>query len=149
VRFLSRIDQLQVHDTSCLITDVQMPGLNGIDLQDRLIARGHRIPIIFMTGYRDDSVRARAMKAGAVCFLNKPLREDHYIAQARQRAGAIIDSILATNKKENRTRAPLNLNELIAHRLFNSQVFYELLLYPFAQHSIAHPSLNCRYCVGH
>jgi FixJ family two-component response regulator len=65
----------QVHDTSCLITDVQMPGLNGIDLQDRLIARGHRIPIIFMT----DSVRARAMKAGAVCFLNKPLREDHFI----------------------------------------------------------------------
>jgi DNA-binding NtrC family response regulator len=47
----------QVHDTSCLITDVQMPGLNGIDLQDRLIARGHRIPIIFMTGYPDDSVR--------------------------------------------------------------------------------------------
>jgi FixJ family two-component response regulator len=69
----------QVHDTSCLITDVQMPGLSGIDLQDRLIARGHRIPIIFMTGYRDDSVRARAMKAGAVCFLNKPLREDHFI----------------------------------------------------------------------
>jgi FixJ family two-component response regulator len=69
----------QVHDTSCLITDVQMPGLNGIDLQDRLIARGHRIPIIFMTGYPDDSVRARAMKAGAVCFLNKPLREDHFI----------------------------------------------------------------------
>jgi FixJ family two-component response regulator len=40
----------QVHDTSCLITGVQMPGLSGLDLQDRLIARGHRIPIIFMTG---------------------------------------------------------------------------------------------------
>ena len=49
----------QVHDTSCLITDVQMPGLSGLDLQDRLIARGHCIPIIFMTGYPDDSVRAR------------------------------------------------------------------------------------------
>jgi FixJ family two-component response regulator len=69
----------QVHDTSCLITDVQMPGLSGVDLQDRLIARGHCIPIIFMTGYPDDNVRARAMKAGAVCFLNKPLREDHFI----------------------------------------------------------------------
>jgi FixJ family two-component response regulator len=54
-------------------------GLSGIDLQDRLIARGHCIPIIFMTGYPDDNVRARAMKAGAVCFLNKPLREDHFI----------------------------------------------------------------------
>ena len=54
----------QVHDTSCIITDVQMPGLNGLDLQDHLIAGGHCIPIIFMTGYPYDSVRARAMKAG-------------------------------------------------------------------------------------
>ena len=69
----------QVHDTSCLITDVQMPGLSGLDLQDRLIARGHCIPIIFMTGYPNDSVRARAMKAGAVCFLNKPFSDDHFI----------------------------------------------------------------------
>jgi FixJ family two-component response regulator len=69
----------QVHDTSCLITDVQMPGLSGLDLQDHLIARGHRIPIIFITGYPNDSVRARAMKAGAVCFLNKPFDEDHFI----------------------------------------------------------------------
>jgi FixJ family two-component response regulator len=69
----------QVHDTSCLITGVQMPGLSGLDLQDHLIARGHCIPIIFMTGYSDDNVRARAMKAGAVCFLNKPFDEDHFI----------------------------------------------------------------------
>jgi FixJ family two-component response regulator len=69
----------QVHDTSCLITDVQMPGLTGIDLQDHLVARGHCIPIIFMTAYPDDSVRARAMKAGAVCFLNKPFSPDHFI----------------------------------------------------------------------
>ena len=69
----------QVHDTSCLITDVQMPGLSGLDLQDRLIARGHRIPIIFMTGYPDDNVRARAMKAGAVGFLSKPVNDDHLI----------------------------------------------------------------------
>jgi FixJ family two-component response regulator len=69
----------QVHDTSCIVTDVQMPVLSGIDLQDSLIARGHRIPIIFMTGYPDDSVRARAMKAGAVCFLYKPFSPHHLI----------------------------------------------------------------------
>jgi FixJ family two-component response regulator len=69
----------QIHDTSCVITDVQMPGLSGLDLQDRLIARGHRVPIIFMTGCSDDNVRARAMKAGAVCFLNKPFDEGHFI----------------------------------------------------------------------
>jgi FixJ family two-component response regulator len=69
----------QLHDTSCLITDVQMPGLSGIDLHDHLIARGHCIPIIFMTGYPDDSARARAMNAGAVAFLKKPLNPDYFI----------------------------------------------------------------------
>ena len=68
-----------VHDTSCLITDVQMPGLSGIDLQDRLIARGHRIPIIFITAYPDENVRARAMKAGALAFLSKPINPHHLI----------------------------------------------------------------------
>ena len=69
----------QVHDTSCLITDVQMPGLSGIDLQDHLIAQGHRIPIIFSTGFPEDGVRARAMKAGAVGFLSKPVNHDHLV----------------------------------------------------------------------
>jgi FixJ family two-component response regulator len=69
----------QVHDTSCIITDVQMPGLNGLDLQDHLIARGDRIPVIFITGHPDDGVRARALKAGAVGFLSKPFSEDHFI----------------------------------------------------------------------
>jgi FixJ family two-component response regulator len=69
----------KLHDTSCLISDVQMPGLSGIDLQDRLIAKGHRIPIIFLTGYPDDSIRARAMNAGAVCFLSKPQDAHHLI----------------------------------------------------------------------
>jgi FixJ family two-component response regulator len=50
-----------------------MPGLTGLDLQDRLIAQGHRIPIIFITGRSDDTARARAMKAGAVAFLSKPI----------------------------------------------------------------------------
>ena len=69
----------QVHDTSCLITDLHMPGLSGLDLQDRLIARGHRIPIIFITGFPDDTARARAMKAGALAFLTKPINQHHLI----------------------------------------------------------------------
>ena len=69
----------QVSDTSCLITDLQMPGLSGLDLQDRLIARGHRIPIIFITAYPDENVRTRAMKAGAVGFLSKPCNDDHLL----------------------------------------------------------------------
>ena len=69
----------QVHDTSCVITDLHMPGLSGIDLQDILIARGHRTPIIFITAYPEEDVRARAMKAGAVGFLSKPLNHDHLL----------------------------------------------------------------------
>ena len=69
----------QLDDTSCLITDVQMPGLSGIDLQDRLIAGGHRFPIIFITGYPDENVRVRAMKAGAIGFLSKPCRDEHLL----------------------------------------------------------------------
>ena len=59
-------------------------GQSGIDLQDRLVARGHGIPIIFMTAYPDDNVRARAMKAGAVCVLNKPFSEGHLINVSRE-----------------------------------------------------------------
>ena len=69
----------QVDDTSCLITDLHMPGLSGLDLQDRLIARGHRIPIIFITGFPDDTARARAMKAGALAFLTKPINQHHLV----------------------------------------------------------------------
>ena len=69
----------QFSDTSCLITDLQMPGLSGLDLQDLLIARGHRFPIIFITGYPDEDVRIRAMKAGAIAFLSKPFNADHLL----------------------------------------------------------------------
>ena len=69
----------QFSNTSCIITDLQMPGLSGLDLQDLLIAEGHRIPIIFITGHPDENVGARAMKAGAIAFLSKPVNQDHLI----------------------------------------------------------------------
>ena len=65
----------RLHDTACLISDVQMPGLNGIELQDRLAAGGHRIPIIFMTAFPDDRVRDRVMRSGAISFMSKPFSE--------------------------------------------------------------------------
>lgn len=70
----------RVHDTWCLITDVQMPGMNGVELQGRLIAEGRHTPTIFMTAYPDDRLRARAMGAGAVGFLNKPFNDENLIA---------------------------------------------------------------------
>jgi FixJ family two-component response regulator len=69
----------RLNDTSCLITDLQMPGLSGIDLQDRLIADGHRMPIIFITAYPEERIRVRAMKAGAICFMSKPYSDESLI----------------------------------------------------------------------
>jgi FixJ family two-component response regulator len=66
-------------ETSCLITDVQMPGLSGLELQERLGAGDCRIPIIFITAFPRDSARERAMAAGAVAFLSKPYKEDTLI----------------------------------------------------------------------
>jgi len=68
----------RVHDTSCLITDLQMPGLSGIELQHWLIAGGHGMPIIFITAYFDEKVRTRA-QAGAVDFMSKPYSDEQLI----------------------------------------------------------------------
>jgi FixJ family two-component response regulator len=59
--------------TRCLIADVQMPDMNGLELQEQLAHLGYDIPIIFLTAYPDDAVKARALNGGAICFLHKPL----------------------------------------------------------------------------
>jgi FixJ family two-component response regulator len=80
--FASAEEYLQserVRDTSCLILDVQMPGMNGVDLQERLIADGVRTPVIFMTAFPEDRTRARVLGAGAVGFLSKPFDDERLI----------------------------------------------------------------------
>ena len=62
----------QLNDTSCVIADVQMPGMSGVDLQARLLTQGHSVPFIFITAFPEKTIRARALKAGAICFLTKP-----------------------------------------------------------------------------
>ena len=81
--FASAEEYLQserLNDSSCLITDLHMPGMSGADLQDRLIAEGNRIPIIFVTAYYEDRVRDRVMDAGAFGFLRKPFNDESLIA---------------------------------------------------------------------
>jgi FixJ family two-component response regulator len=63
-------------DTACLILDVQMKGLSGVELQQRLIAQGWRTPIIFVTAFPEDWVRDRALEAGAIGFLSKPFGDE-------------------------------------------------------------------------
>jgi FixJ family two-component response regulator len=62
----------RVDDSACLVTDVQMPGMSGLDLQDRLNAQGNRIPIIFITAFPEQTIRSRAEAGGALAFLEKP-----------------------------------------------------------------------------
>jgi FixJ family two-component response regulator len=62
----------RLDDSACLITDVQMPGMSGLDLQNRLIAQGSCIPIIFITAFPEQDIRSRAQAAGAIAFLEKP-----------------------------------------------------------------------------
>jgi FixJ family two-component response regulator len=68
-----------INDTRCVISDVRMPGLSGVDLQSRLIAQGNRTPIIFVSAFSDERTRARALKAGAIGFLSKPFNEERLI----------------------------------------------------------------------
>jgi FixJ family two-component response regulator len=63
-------------ETACLLLDVRLPGMNGLELQQQLGAMHWRIPIIFITAYADDDMRTRALAAGAVAVLSKPCREE-------------------------------------------------------------------------
>jgi FixJ family two-component response regulator len=63
-------------DIACLISDVQMPGVGGLELQKMLAAEGSRLPIIFITAFPDAHIRQVALDAGAMCFLSKPFDGD-------------------------------------------------------------------------
>lgn len=65
----------RVDATACLVLDVQMPGLNGLELQSRLISERYQIPIVFITAYNDENAREQALRAGAVGYLVKPFEE--------------------------------------------------------------------------
>ncbi len=85
--FASATDFLKsdsIHRPSCLLLDVRMPGMSGLDLQKQLQDQGHRIPIIFMTGHGDVPMATRAMKAGAFDFIEKPFQGQTLLARVRE-----------------------------------------------------------------
>ena len=65
-----------LRNTHCLILDVRMPGMNGLELQRQLAASDRKIPVIFITAHGDDEVRSRALNGGAVDYLLKPFSEE-------------------------------------------------------------------------
>jgi FixJ family two-component response regulator len=73
--FVSADDFLQsdrLNDSACVIADVQMPAMSGLDLLTHMRVKGYTVPLIFITAFPDENVRARALKAGAIGFLAKP-----------------------------------------------------------------------------
>ena len=67
---------LRLDNTTCLIADIQMSGMTGVELNARLIEAGHKIPTILVTAYPDEVTRARALKDGVVCYLRKPFDDN-------------------------------------------------------------------------
>jgi FixJ family two-component response regulator len=117
----------------CLVSDVRMPDMTGLELQQALLARDIRTPIIFMTGVGDVSMAAQAMKAGAVTFLCKPVERAELVAavrealaydaavRARQQQERVISMRLATL-----TPRELQVLELLTMGLMNKQIAHEL-----------------------
>jgi FixJ family two-component response regulator len=87
------LQSARLNDSSCVVADIQMPGMSGLDLLSHMHAQGQAKPFIFITAFPEESVRARALKAGAICFLAKPF------------AGpALIDCVeAAVNRNHGRT----------------------------------------------
>jgi FixJ family two-component response regulator len=69
----------RLNDLSCVIADVQMPGMSGVELQAHLLAQGNRLPFIFFTAFPDERIRAQALRAGAICYLTKPFDGDRLV----------------------------------------------------------------------
>jgi FixJ family two-component response regulator len=72
-------------ETSCLVADVHMPGMTGIELHERLVESGHAIPTILVTAYPDEALRDQALKAGVFCYLSKQV-DDHELEESLRMA---------------------------------------------------------------
>jgi FixJ family two-component response regulator len=81
------LQSTHLHNSSCVVADLQMPGMSGLDLLTHLHAEGHDAPFIFITAFPEDSVRDRALKAGAIGFLAKPFAAPELIKCLETAAG--------------------------------------------------------------
>jgi FixJ family two-component response regulator len=119
--------------TSCLVLDVRLPGVNGLDFQRELAEAGVHIPIIFITGHGDIPMTVKAMKSGAVEFLTKPFRDQDlldaiYQALDRDRVARHQENKLAELRKrhESLTTREREVMSLVVSGMLNKQVATEL-----------------------
>ena len=118
---------------ACLVLDVQMPGLSGLDLQRELAKSGHELPIVFMTGHGDIPMSVQAIKAGAVGFLSKPfrnqelldaVREGHNLDRDARRRRAEVAGLRA--RYESLTAREREVFALVATGMLNKQIALQL-----------------------
>ena len=128
--FLSRP---RAHAPSCLVLDVNLPDLNGLDLQMRVAGDRIDMPIIFITGYGDVPMTVRAMKAGAVEFLTKPFSDDallgairHAIERSRTVLGHEAEIRMLSDRYETLSRREREVMALVVTGLLNKQVAFDL-----------------------
>ena len=118
---------------SCLVLDVRLPGVNGLDFQHQLVDAGIRIPIIFITGHGDIPMTVKAMKSGAVEFLTKPFRDQDlldaiHLALERDRATRQQHSELTELRKryDSLTARERQVMSLVVSGMLNKQVAFDL-----------------------
>ena len=83
-------------ETACLVTDVHMPGMTGVELYRHLVDTGYAIPTILVTAYPDEVIRDRALKDGVICYLSKPVDDDHLercLRSALKRRPPVLDPL--------------------------------------------------------
>ncbi len=117
----------------CVLLDIQMPGLDGLQLQQKLQTATHPIPIIFITGHGDIPMSVKAMKAGAVDFLSKPFRDDDLldaiqqaILRDRQQRVVRAERDAVAKRYETLTAREREVMALVVRGLLNKQISYEL-----------------------
>jgi FixJ family two-component response regulator len=74
------LNSAELKTTDCLVADIQMPGMSGIELQKTLNAQGRKLPIVFITAYPEDYIKQQVLAAGALCLLSKPCDGDALVA---------------------------------------------------------------------
>jgi RNA polymerase sigma factor (sigma-70 family) len=131
------LDRPPTNLTDCILLDVQMPGLSGLQLQDRLSKLGNRLPIVFLTGHADIPTSVRAIKAGAEDFLTKPVTREQLLETIRraldhaeqvrarsEEADALLARVASLTPRERQVFALVvrgMLNKQIAHELGTSE----------------------------
>jgi two-component system response regulator FixJ len=104
---VSFLEAAQDRGVSCVLTDVQMPELNGLELQRRMSARGIRLPVIVMTGHGDVPIAVQALKAGARDFLEKPFEDEQLLS-------AVKGAIEASKQSRDEAAAVANISTRLA-----------------------------------